>query len=84
MAKADSLYKDMVALAKKIFVLPTHFYKVHRAKGENDLAFEWFKRALREHDGFVPLIRVHPYKKLRFPEEERYTDLLKEAGFKDA
>ena len=80
--RADSLYKDMDALAKKIFVLPTHFYKVHRARGEDDLAFEWFKRAIREHDGFVPLIRIHPYKNIRFPEEKRYTDLLKEAGFK--
>jgi len=84
LTKADSLYKDMDELAKKIYVLPTHFYKVHRAKGEDELAFEWFKRATRERDGFVPLIRVHPYENLRFPEEKRYTDLLKDAGFKNA
>lgn len=81
--KADGLYKDLDALAKEVYVLPTHFYKIHHAKGEEDLAFEWFQRALQDRDGFVPFIRIHPYELVRFPREKRYSDLLKNVGFKE-
>lgn len=82
-ARADALYTDLDALAKEIYVLPTHFYKIHHAKGEEELAFEWFERAIRERDGFVPFVRIHPYKHIRFPREKRYSELLKDAGFSE-
>lgn len=80
-SRADEMYKDLEYLAKEIYVLPTHFYKIHYARQEEELAFEWFKRAVRERDGFIPFIRIHPYESIRIPQEKRYTDLLKEAGF---
>ena len=83
-SRADLLFEDLDALAKEIYVLPTHFYKIHHAKGEEELAFEWFQRALQERDGFVPFIRIHPYEHVRFPREKRYSDLLKDAGFSEA
>jgi TolB-like protein len=82
-SRANSLYMDLETLAKEIYVLPTHFYKIHHARGEEDLAFTWFQRAIRERDGFVPFILNHPYKHVRFPREKRYADLLKDAGFSD-
>ena len=72
--------EELELLSKKVYVLPSHFYKIYRAKGEDDLAFEWFERALQEHDSFIPLIRIHPYDILRFPDESRYTKLLDQAG----
>ena len=84
LSRADTLYKDLESLSRKIFVLPTHFYKIHHAKGEEDLAFKWFQRAIQERDGFVSFIRIHPYKHVRFPQEKRYSDLLKDAGLTEA
>lgn len=80
-SKANALYKDLESLAGKIYVLPTHFYKIHHARGDEDVAYSWFERAIKERDGFVPFIFNHPYENIRFPKEKRYSDMLKEAGF---
>jgi TolB-like protein/Tfp pilus assembly protein PilF len=82
-SKADKLYKDLKELAKKVYILPTHFYKIHHARGEEELAFTWFQRAIRERDGFVPFVFNHPYEHIRFPREKRYLDLLRDAGFSE-
>lgn len=83
-SKADTLYEDLETLAREIYVLPTHFYKIHYARGEEEMAFTWFQRAIRERDGFVPFILNHPYEHIRFPKEKRYSDLLRHAGFRHA
>ena len=80
--KADKLILDLEELAAKIFVLPSHFYKIHRAKKEHDLAFKWFSRAIEEHDTYLPFIRIHPYKILKFPDEPRYIELMEKSGLK--
>jgi hypothetical protein len=82
-SKADKLYKDLEELAKEVYILPTHFYKIHHARGEEELAFTWFQRAIRERDGFVPFVFNHPYEHIRFPREKRYLDLLRDAGFSE-
>lgn len=80
-SKADALIKDLESLAGKIYVLPTHFYKIYHARGDEEVAYSWFERAIKERDGFVPFIFNHPYEHIRFPKEKRYSELLKEAGF---
>jgi len=80
--QADKWLAELELLSEKVYVLPSHFYKIYRAKGNNDLAFEWFERALEEHDSFIPLIRIHPYDILRFPDESRYMEKLDRAGLK--
>ena len=79
--KADKLLTELIELSNKIYVLPSHFYKIYQIKGEKDKAFEWMERAFKEHDSFLPLIRIHPYKELRIPDEPRYKELLKKSGF---
>ena len=57
--------------------LQHRFYLIHRVRGEEDLAFDWLKRACNEHDTFLPLFRITPN---IIPESSRYTALLKEVG----
>jgi len=79
-AEAEKWIRELENLSKTNYVLPSHFYKAFRVKGEDELAFEWFERAIKDHDSFIPLIRNHPYKKLRIPDEPRYTNLLNISG----
>lgn len=78
--EAERWISELQELSKKNYVLPSHFYKAFRLMGEEDLAFEWFERAIKDHDSFMPLIRHHIYKKMRIPDEPRYMDLLNISG----
>ncbi len=62
------------------YVPPVCFYLIHKARGELDLAYEWLERALNEHDSYLPLFRVHPIERYRFPDEPSFNELLKKAG----
>jgi adenylate cyclase len=78
--KADKLFRELEELSERIYVLPSHFYKIYRAKNDNDRAFEWFSHSIREHDIYLPFIRIHPYKILKFPDEPRYLELMQSSG----
>jgi adenylate cyclase len=75
--KADELFENLKKRTETEYVPATTFYLIHRFRGEEDLAFEWLKRACTEHDTFLPLLRVTPN---IIPEGSRYIALLKEAG----
>jgi len=75
--KADMLFEKLKKRTETEYVPPTSFYLIHKFKGEEDLAFEWLKRACTEHDTFLPLFRITPN---LIPESSRYIALLKEVG----
>lgn len=79
-SEAERWIAELETLSKTSYVLPSHFYKAYMAKGDEKLAFEWFERAIKDHDSFMPLIRNHPYEILRIPDEPRYKDLLTISG----
>lgn len=64
-------------MAESEYVPATSFYLIHRFRGEEDLAFEWLKRACSEHDTFLPLFKATPG---IIPEGSKYMSLLKEVG----
>jgi TolB-like protein len=59
------------------YVHATSFYIIYRVREEENLAFEWLKRACTEHDTYLPGMRGNSY---FFPEGSRYLALLKEVG----
>jgi TolB-like protein len=72
--------RELEELSKSTYVLPSHFYKAYRVLSENELAHKWLVQAIKDHDGFIPLIKNHPYKNLRIPDEPRYKELLESSG----
>ena len=75
--QADKLFENLKKRTETEYVPATTFYLIHSFRGEEDLAFEWLKRACSEHDTFLPLLRVTPN---IIPEGSRYIALLKKAG----
>jgi hypothetical protein len=55
----------------------TAFYLIHRARGEEEMALKWLKKACIEHDTFLPYFRADP---ILIPEGSKYMALVKEAG----
>ena len=75
--QADKLFNILKKRSETEYVPATSFYYIYRIRGEEDLAFEWLKRACSEHDTFLPGMRLNSY---FFPEGSRYQALLKEVG----
>ena len=75
--KADKLFQKLKKRSETEYVPATSFYLIHKFKGEEDLAFDWLKRACTEHDTFLPLLRATPN---IIPEGSKYISLLKEMG----
>ena len=75
--KADKLFDSLKKRSETEYVPATSFYIIHLTRREEDLAFEWLKRACNEHDTFLPYFRVDP---TLVPEGSKYMALLKERG----
>jgi hypothetical protein len=75
--KADKLFESVKKRSETEYVPATAFHRIHRVRGEEDLALEWLKRACNEHDTFLPYFRVNP---AFIPEGSKYMSLVKEMG----
>ncbi|MCU0370487.1 MAG: hypothetical protein MUC31_03640 [Bacteroidales bacterium] len=75
--QADALFLSLRKRAEIEYVPPVSFYLIHWFRGEENLAFEWLKRACNQHDTFLPWLRSIP---VLFPEGSRYEALLREVG----
>jgi TolB-like protein/Tfp pilus assembly protein PilF len=75
--KADKLFEIVKKRSETEYVPSTAFHRIHRVRGEEDLALEWLKRACDEHDTFLPYFRVNP---AFIPEGSKYMVLVKEMG----
>ena len=65
--------------ARKTYVWPFLFAKIHAALGENDLAFEWFEKAYEERDcGLSNLLTDESVDCMR--PDPRFDALLKQVG----
>jgi TolB-like protein/Tfp pilus assembly protein PilF len=75
--QADKLFNSLKMRLETEYVPATSFYLIHKVRGEENLAFEWLKRACEEHDTFLPRFRTNP---LLIPKGSKYVALLKEMG----
>jgi TolB-like protein len=75
--KADKLLESIRKKAETQYIPPMSFYLIHKIRGEEDLAFEWFRKACSGHDSFLLWFLVSPF--FNF-ESKRYKLLLAEAG----
>jgi tetratricopeptide (TPR) repeat protein len=74
---AEKLFERLKKRSETEYVDAASFYMIHRARGEEDLAFECLKRGCNEHDSFILWLRPDP---LFVPEDSRYMALLQEFG----
>ena len=74
--EAEKLFGCLKKRAENEYVPATSFYRIHRIRGEEDLAMEYLKRACAEHDTFLPWLRSTSI----IPEGSKYMKLLKEMG----
>jgi TolB-like protein/Tfp pilus assembly protein PilF len=72
--QADKLFDSLKKRSETEYIPATCFFNIYRVRGEEDLAFEWLKRACTEHDTFLPWFRNG------FPEGSKEQALLKEVG----
>lgn len=58
------------------YILPTSYAHIHLGLGEIDSAFQWFDRAVEEHDQMmVPILSYAHYDPIR--QDPRFTALLR-------
>ena len=66
----------MTEQAKRQYVLPIRFARLHARLGETDKAFDWLEKAYQERDGQLIWLKVsHNWDPLR--DDPRFTDLLR-------
>ena len=76
---ARKILSDLHEKAKKVYVRPFLFAKIHAALGENDLAFEWFERAYQERDSSLSHILTDESVDC-IRDDPRFDELLKKVG----
>jgi len=75
--QAETLFESLKKRSETEYIPPTSFFLIYRFRGEEALATEWLKRALNEHDTFLPMLKNNSG---IFPEGSGYLALLREAG----
>ena len=78
--KAEKLLYSLKNRSGDEYIPSTSFYLIHIIRGDSDQAFEWLKRAINEHDSFVPWFIDTPVEIQRIPDEPRFNELLKKTG----
>jgi TolB-like protein/Tfp pilus assembly protein PilF len=80
--KSEKLLDSLNKRSISEYIPATSFYMIHKARGENDLAFEWLERACKERDSFLYWLRIAPSDS-KLPgmfNDPREKALLKSAG----
>jgi serine/threonine-protein kinase len=74
--QADELLDELEQKAKHQYVPPVYLFSIYNVRGDFDRAFEWFDKAVEEHDIMLPFCLTWPGHWLRMPDEPRFTDAL--------
>ena len=76
--EADKLFESFKNRVESEYVPATCFYMIHRARGEEDLALDWLKRACYDHDTNLPFfLKDSP---VLIPKESIYMALVRDMG----
>jgi TolB-like protein/Flp pilus assembly protein TadD len=78
--ETEKLYVSLKKRSEDEYVQSTCFYTIHKIRGELDLAYEWLKRAVNEHDSTLPWYIRTPVEIHQIPNEPRFDELLKKVG----
>jgi len=78
--KADSLFESLSPRIEDEYVSPALLYLIYKSRGESELAYEWFKQAVSQRDGWVLWVIVDPFERERVPAEPRFQKLLNTIG----
>lgn len=84
MEKAGELYNELADRVQSEYISPTLMYLIHRTRGEMDLAFEWFEKAVNQREGWIVWTVVDPVEGKLIPDEERFRELIKLIGLNKA
>jgi serine/threonine-protein kinase len=79
-SSADELLHEIEAKAEHEYVPASFLACIYNTRGEIDRAFSWFERALKERDLMMPYLVKIPDAPMGFPDEQRFTDRLREVG----
>lgn len=74
--KGGELYDKLADRIQSEYISPTLMYLIYRSRGEIDLAFEWFEKAINQHEGWILWIVVDPYESQLIPNEARFQNLI--------
>ena len=78
--QGENLFKALKERSKHEYLPPMGFYFIHLFRGQQDHAFEWFKRAFEQRDSFFMWCLDIPIKSYDVPDEPRFNALLKKVG----
>ena len=59
-SEAQKLLKELEEQERKSYVLPSSLAQIYLALGEIDKGFDWFERALNEHDVLIYVYLITP------------------------
>jgi adenylate cyclase len=75
--QADKLFDNLKKRSETEYVPASYFYLIHKHRGDEDLAFNWFSRACSDHDSLLLWFLTSPL--LNF-DDPPYQSLLKKIG----
>jgi hypothetical protein len=75
--KAEELFNVLKTRSETEYIPSTVFFMINKLKGKEDMALDWLKSAISEHDTFLLWIKDFP---MWFQENSRYLSMLREAG----
>jgi tetratricopeptide (TPR) repeat protein len=77
---AKRLLDELYEAARRRYVPPVWFARVHMALGDRDLAFEWMEKGFQARDGSLVHLKVSPiFDRIRG--DARFPDLLRRMNF---
>ncbi len=78
--KANELFDIVKQGLKDEYIPPSGLYLLYKVWGEEDLAYEYFERAVNRRDSHLLWLMNDPIEKSRIPDEPRYNLLLNKMG----
>jgi TolB-like protein/Tfp pilus assembly protein PilF len=58
--KAKEILRELKRISERQYVGPLAFAVLYRALGDGNAAFNWFDKAFRAREGFIPFLNVDP------------------------
>jgi tetratricopeptide (TPR) repeat protein len=77
---AQKLIDNLIQRSKNEYIPATCFFHYYSRQPDFDQAYIWLKRAVDEHDSFLPTWILNPIERYSIPNEPRFNELLKKVG----
>jgi TolB-like protein/Tfp pilus assembly protein PilF len=74
---ADALFDELTIKSQSEYVSPSLLYLIHKSRGENDLAFNAFEKAVKERDTWLLWVIVDPIEGELIPKGQRYETFVR-------